>query len=668
MKTDVSKDGAEIITPLPALLDTPIGVENLTCTVKGCGRVVSNTSALRLHLLKSHRIGEPLENSNKKKKLFACPVKGCPRNVESEQKKFFKCMYLLKRHYLLVHAEKKHACEKCGKKFGTALSTNKHAETCRKFFYCSCGVHYTTKNSLRTHLQNRDDTHKEVPDPAEEEEVKDKQQTLSQKSEARQTVTVPCFLYIPKSNAQPIRNKTEDLIVQNSPQPQWNDRFIRILPKKKKTTEPVTEPIHFLNPTELIKYCNLLNTDETKQKGPEPPNIATTKSNLYEKAVEGSQKENENQKRKQKNTLSKFEKRMNFLQSSEAQQILSNPGLLACTIRHHEEIRKKCPTVKSGNCRHFHIKSEKQISTTQNLISNFTQTPNPIFPNGQQVDTGIQTCGLNYDYGTVEVLETSDFSTQCQLMTQQSDMETEDETQTMAADNETQTEQMDNWLAQLQTNTNLTDMETQTNLATPQNDHTNYLDKSVQLDDILSGKTWDTGSSIYISGATNGDSQNVPSLFMSNSGLDYKQTISTQTLDSDEVQFEISNSSKIKDIVLPSDNTNTDEPLSMSFGTQTGLDDNDLPTNHETLSFGTQTVFENNFFSSSSTQTWDAEETSINAKNIETQTAISFSDLLDSSFIDEYLNTDRITSTETQTYQNDYEASKEVVTIETQTY
>jgi hypothetical protein len=508
-------------------------------------------------------------------------------------------------------------------------------------------------------------------------------------------LTIPCFLYIPKENTEqykstpqpintlPVSIETRPGASQDTSTLKCDSNYVKILPKiEKKQLD-----FQFLDDAQVMNYCNSLNTGGSpftpvsqfqndgkfqQQTLAQPPLSAVlpTESAVIHPAI--PQFTNKEKKRK----LSKFEKKMNFINSKETQELFSNSGLIQCTIMKHNEKRKACRKSKERKgevCRHkplpVSVHANTQVNSTEHLISNYTQTVDTSSSQPLQVNTGIQTCNAPFGYPTVEVLETSDFGSQCQFTnfgTVQENLLLSDEP---PMDNQTQTDNITSWLDDFLPSNNLSDMQTQTNFVVAAENI--GLDKSVQLDDILSGKTWDTESRIYLNHSTNTD-DHIPSLFMPGS---VGQPISTQThqgLPDDDIEFEISGS-KItdKDIVLSSKNTNLEEPLSISFGSQTVFDDDDIldcSATHETLSFGTQTVFESNFFSSSATQTWEEDETSINAKTIETQTAISFADLLDSSYIDDYLNNERISSTETQTYQDLVGvSSKELITTETQT-
>lgn len=504
-------------------------------------------------------------------------------------------------------------------------------------------------------------------------------------------MTVPCFLYIPKENTEKFRNQpqpistqlsqvqTENLHLTDGDVSNYNiDKFVRILPKKKAK---IQEPFQFIDPAQMESYYNSLdsnllqhiatnlNSSEVATSLQQIINSGQSQSVLTNSSqVQG--KRNAIKKKKQKSPKekklvypkeSKFEKNMKFVCAKDTQATLSDEALVNDTLFDLQNKKNKCENAKVGKgkiCRHFSPMELTKVDN-QNLITNFTQTIDISTQASEFVHTGIQT--NNDDYSMLEVLETSDFSSQCKfpgILSEAQDMHFQE---TAPIDTETQTDDINSWLSCFQQPSNLSDMQTQT-----QNQQ--LLDKSVQLDDILSGKTWDTECSIYVRDLNTENDHNIPSLFLSNT--DYKQTISTQTLNSEDISFEISEGGIAdRDIVMPSQN-DVGGNTGNSFGTQTFFDEEkpvEMHNQQETLSFGTQTGFEDNFLSSSGTQTWEADdETLINAKTIETQTAISFADLLDSSFIDEYLSSDRIASTETQTHGTIFEP-KELNTAQTQT-
>jgi hypothetical protein len=64
---------------------------NIICPVDGCTKILSNSSALRMHLVKTHKTTEEennvfdkgVDNKSKKKMVYCCPVKNCPRGPDT---------------------------------------------------------------------------------------------------------------------------------------------------------------------------------------------------------------------------------------------------------------------------------------------------------------------------------------------------------------------------------------------------------------------------------------------------------------------------------------------------------------------------------------------------------------------------------------------------------
>ncbi|CAD6199130.1 unnamed protein product [Caenorhabditis auriculariae] len=89
-----------------------------TCDI--CNKQFANTSACRLHRVKSHRMVDDITDkrlfdrtSEKARLIYHCPNEKC---LERAVK--FEGMRNLRQHYVRVHTEKKHTCE-CG--YRTAL-------------------------------------------------------------------------------------------------------------------------------------------------------------------------------------------------------------------------------------------------------------------------------------------------------------------------------------------------------------------------------------------------------------------------------------------------------------------------------------------------------------------------------------------------------------------
>lgn len=143
----------EIIKPSITELTKEVRT-NILCTVEGCGKILPNTPALNMHLVKSHRIKEVIVNPTVRKdmkgsvKLYCCPVDGCPRGPGRPFSQFS----LVKQHFMKMHAEKKHKCSKCNNGYSTEWDLKRHIEDCGKTYQCTCGCPYASRAALLSHV------------------------------------------------------------------------------------------------------------------------------------------------------------------------------------------------------------------------------------------------------------------------------------------------------------------------------------------------------------------------------------------------------------------------------------------------------------------------------------------------------------------------------------
>ncbi|XP_076848651.1 ATM interactor [Brachyhypopomus gauderio] len=135
---------------------------NILCTVEGCGKILPNTPALNMHLVKSHRVKDGLVNPTVRKdmkgtqKLYCCPIEGCPRGPNRPFSQFA----LVKQHFMKMHAEKKHKCVKCSNGYSTEWDLRRHTEDCGRMYSCTCGCPYASRAALLSHIYR---TGHEVP-------------------------------------------------------------------------------------------------------------------------------------------------------------------------------------------------------------------------------------------------------------------------------------------------------------------------------------------------------------------------------------------------------------------------------------------------------------------------------------------------------------------------
>ncbi|XP_029354998.1 ATM interactor [Echeneis naucrates] len=143
----------EIIKPTITELTKEVRT-NILCTVKGCGKILPNTPALNMHLVKSHRIKDGIVNPTVRKdmkgsqKLYCCPMEGCPRGPNRPFSQFS----LVKQHFMKMHAEKKHKCSKCNNGYSTEWDLKRHIEDCGKTYQCTCGCPYASRAALLSHI------------------------------------------------------------------------------------------------------------------------------------------------------------------------------------------------------------------------------------------------------------------------------------------------------------------------------------------------------------------------------------------------------------------------------------------------------------------------------------------------------------------------------------
>ncbi|XP_011876373.1 PREDICTED: uncharacterized protein LOC105566741 isoform X2 [Vollenhovia emeryi] len=135
-----------VICPSPEELS----VINNNVRCEQCGLVFRNEPRYRLHDLKVHQ-RRKLEKIAKENARYHCPVQSCVYAVNSHR--YFGTMKYLKQHYLKVHAERSHACDRCGKSFSTESAKEGHARVCGVAFTCSCSKTYVTYEALLTHAK-----------------------------------------------------------------------------------------------------------------------------------------------------------------------------------------------------------------------------------------------------------------------------------------------------------------------------------------------------------------------------------------------------------------------------------------------------------------------------------------------------------------------------------
>uniref|UniRef100_A0A2K6UM10 ATM interactor n=1 Tax=Saimiri boliviensis boliviensis TaxID=39432 RepID=A0A2K6UM10_SAIBB len=127
---------------------------SILCTVHGSGKILPKSPVLNRHVAKSHGLQDGIVNPTVRKdlktvpKFYCCSIKGCPRGPDRPFSQFF----LIKQHFMKMHAKKKHKCSKCGNSYGTEWDLKRHAEDCGKIFPCTCGCPYASRTALQSYI------------------------------------------------------------------------------------------------------------------------------------------------------------------------------------------------------------------------------------------------------------------------------------------------------------------------------------------------------------------------------------------------------------------------------------------------------------------------------------------------------------------------------------
>lgn len=683
----VKENNLDIITPTKDSL-TDVETKNNICPVTGCGQKFRNSSALRFHVNKRHGDKSFMATANSgRARKFACPVKGCSRHITSERQWFFASMFQLKKHYQSIHAEKKYKCQKCEKKFGCRYNFAIHEDRCQRLFYCSCGAYYTTQQAVQTHAFRRGTDHNVIGEKNDS--------TPASKKKIINNVIIPAVLYIPKStlstslsstvNTNDVRTSNSHIVKRTKeklilPKPDPKQLELTMCQRNDNSFDKMFQ--NFSNEI-TVRTCNLGQStaecdNNAKNIENEQDMVSKIETDLADQTVVADKP-----KTVTKEKLTAFERKMLYLASEEAQNVLADPMLICDTIIRktvQAEVKKKKCRCKKHMCKHID-KKLMSLSKYYNLIQNTPETntadiscgsalltnnsagsfspfeqaedpPNPIVHS--DIDTQTNQI-IHYDgLPNIDVLETSDFSMQCQLPSG-SELMTNS---CVEADTQTQTEHcMNSWLNTLSYLGATNHIETQTSYHTRNNltqtevVQTNnspmLLDKSIQLDDLWDNNTIGSDS-FFLSDSTNIGTQTAIDenwLFRSLSTdlLNDQNSMSTQTTcDLLDIDFNIEKKDQSSQYISTSSTTSQGETKSLQDALGKSHNNADLDKSN-VYSSSTQTFgYLTDFFDGNSGAT---------KSSCETQTLISFYDLLDTSFIDDYLNEEKKTSSiETQTH------------------
>ncbi|XP_049720864.1 ATM interactor [Elephas maximus indicus] len=195
----------ELIQPSVSELSRAVRT-NILCTVRGCGKILPNSPALNMHLVKSHRLQDGIVNPTIRKdlktapKFYCCPIEGCPRGPDRPFSQFS----LVKQHFMKMHAEKKHKCSKCSNSYGTEWDLKRHAEDCGKTFQCTCGCPYASRTALQSHIYR---TGHEIP--AEHRDPPSKKRKMENSTHSQKLSSKTIESLINKPNPRPDTQELE---------------------------------------------------------------------------------------------------------------------------------------------------------------------------------------------------------------------------------------------------------------------------------------------------------------------------------------------------------------------------------------------------------------------------------------------------------------------------
>lgn len=65
---------------------------------------------------------------------------------------FLSFVAFLSKHFMKMHAEKKHKCLKCNNGYSTEWDLKRHIEDCGKTYRCTCGCPYASRAALLSHV------------------------------------------------------------------------------------------------------------------------------------------------------------------------------------------------------------------------------------------------------------------------------------------------------------------------------------------------------------------------------------------------------------------------------------------------------------------------------------------------------------------------------------
>ncbi|KFV85457.1 ATM interactor, partial [Struthio camelus australis] len=172
-------------------------------------------------------------------KFYCCPIEGCPRGPNRPFSQFS----LVKQHFMKMHAEKKHKCDKCSNSYGTEWYLKRHIEDCGKTFQCTCGCPYASRTALLSHIYR---TGHEIP--AEHRDPPSKKKKMETSIHNQQLTEKANEAFINAHNSSPVTQELDSsevkLVAPKQMQPKCTPKMLLPKPKVALVKLPVMQLAH----------------------------------------------------------------------------------------------------------------------------------------------------------------------------------------------------------------------------------------------------------------------------------------------------------------------------------------------------------------------------------------------------------------------------------------
>ncbi|KAL7732432.1 hypothetical protein ACLKA6_004400 [Drosophila palustris] len=125
-----------------------------------CNDVFGNQSHYQLHLRRRHKLNATSNQTDVSS--YHCPVDNCVYHVDRQGGRGFANLRFLRQHYQKTHMAKEYTCSVCNERFLLERHLKKH-RCCSAYPCPECGLTYTSKASLQTHMRRKNHLDSTVP-------------------------------------------------------------------------------------------------------------------------------------------------------------------------------------------------------------------------------------------------------------------------------------------------------------------------------------------------------------------------------------------------------------------------------------------------------------------------------------------------------------------------